>query len=184
MSTNQTQESFADVLARYGADREAAIGRPVTTPRDVLDFLVSMKAEENFWQDLEAAQAPGVETLDVRPLRNALPDTGFLPGRPADDCLATLGVPPQDISLLLDETAERVDLSSRITQAFSAGSPAEIARSLENLLTDSPTRFMLNKMNGGSAVARCLGTVFKVCLVAGMAFGSLTACYKGVSPEL
>ena len=174
-------ETLTDVLARYATPREASLGRPLTSPRDVLDMLVALKGHDAFWHDLQVARP--VEDADFSQLRAALPNAPFAPQLPVERCLATLGVDAGDIPVVLDDTPATEAVSDAISAAFSADSPTDVARALENLLAQAPIRSAAQRMPVHSSLARGIGLVFLVCSLAGLALGSLTACYKGVTPE-
>lgn len=171
--------SLTDVLARHGALRESQLGRPISTPRDVLDLLVSLKGHDPFWSELGATEVDA----DLSQLRSALPDAPFARDLPVDRCLAHMGVDAADIPAILDDKPAADAVSDAISTAFEAGGPKEVARALESLLTHAPVHAAMQRMPARSTLARSVGLVFLVCSLAGMAFGSLTACYKGVTPE-
>jgi len=172
-------ETLTDVLARHAAHRETLLGHPITTSRDVLDLLVANKDHDAFWHELDATHPDA----DLPQLRAALPSTPFAADLPVTDCLASMGLDAADIPVVLDDTPATDTIQEAITSAFAADSPKATAQALENLLAESPIRRAMAKMPTRSAVARGVGLVFLVCSLAGMAFGSLTACYKGVTPE-
>ena len=177
-------ESTTEVLARYAATREAQTGRPVATNRDVLDLLVALRGEDAFWNDLGASLPVDECPLDVSQLRAALPGGSFQAELSVEDCLASIGLDRDDITAILDDEPARAAVTQRIAAAFAAGSPQQIACALESLLTESPAAPVLARLRDRHSVARGLATVFTVASLAGMAFGSLTACYKGVTPEV
>ncbi len=179
-----TSESTTEVLARYAAVHESATGRPVASNRDVLDLLVALRGEDAFWNDLSSSLPADERPLDVSQLRAALPALSFAAGQPVEDCLASIGVQREEIAVILDDAPARQAVSDRIAAAFAAGDPQQVACALEGLLSESPAVPVLRRLADRHAVTRGLATVFTLASLAGMAFGSLTACYKGVTPEL
>ncbi len=174
---------MAEVLGGYAATREAGLRRAVRSNRDLLDMLVQLKGDDAFWSALEAARAAEDGAVDLDAVRVSLPSEPFPADRPVEDCLESVGLDASAIEIVLDDEADRALVDDRIGEAFLADSPQAIAKALESLLSESPTRLVSKRFRDMSALAASYGTLFAVCTLAGLAFGSLAACYKGVTPE-
>lgn len=174
-----------DVLFRYRTAAQAPSGQTTAGVRDMLDFLVTMKARDDFWRDLEVSYPADGVPAGLRQLRDALPRDGLPVGLSPAECLASMGVQSRDISLILEALDPIGAQQDEIAAAFSEGRPEDIAQRLERLAARPPQGDLLQKMSTSPAGSRALGFILKVGLVSGVALGALAACpaYKGVSPS-
>ncbi len=175
--------TLTDVLARAATLHAERTGRTVADPRQLLDMLVAARDDDDFWEDLARAARADDPEVDMQDLRRRLPDAPFPAELGVEDCLARLGLAEADIAAALDGEAVQEAIDRRIAEAFAQDDPKAVARSLEDLLDTPPTGLLARALAHRPALARGLGMVFSVTTLATLAFGSLTACYKGVTPE-
>jgi hypothetical protein len=161
-------ELLRDQLLPFGATWRASTGRDLATVRDGLDFLAVMKNREDFWATLAAASAEPSHAVELRTLRAALPPAPLGGDESVEGRLSSLGLASEEVTGLLAAVARPEGVGDAIRDAFSAGSPQEVARALEQILDTSAeviaTDRHLRRISGSQGASRVLGSLLGIAL--------------------
>ena len=156
-------------LYPFGAEWTRRNRRGLAPVRDGIDFLASMRTQDEFWTALAPPDPAEPYPVDLAALRAILPTSGLASDAAAEDYLRSIGLTEDEIDAVVSGLDEPDSLDDAIRGAFAAGKPQSVARALERILeTNSDvlaTQSYVRRMAAGSAVARAFSAMMGIALL-------------------